>query len=262
MTRVVLNKLGIKECLWDTHLYRACLWSEAQKTQDHSNIFFFKRLIRQKTLGTELWFDVGANMGSRTSLFLRLGPKVVAVEPDPENIKILHRRFRFRKKAVVIPAAVSKENGLIHLYQAGAYSTVSQKNQTLLTRPEGFMGGQLQDDQRAIPVPCLTLDSLIQSHGIPDFIKIDVEGWESMVLQGLSHAIKLISFEANLPDFLEETIDCLNQLTGLGDYEFNYVNEDPPNQFSLPSFVCGESLVENIRSTNPLYCEIYAHQKG
>jgi FkbM family methyltransferase len=40
-----------------------------------------------------------------------------------------------------------------------------------------------------------TLDELIGKHGVPVFIKIDVEGFEEAVLQGLSQPVRALSFE-------------------------------------------------------------------
>ena len=40
-----------------------------------------------------------------------------------------------------------------------------------------------------------TLDALIAEHGLPDFIKIDTEGHEAAVLQGLSAPVPALSFE-------------------------------------------------------------------
>ena len=44
-------------------------------------------------------------------------------------------------------------------------------------------------------VPVTTLDALIERHGVPSFVKVDAEGFEEEVLQGLSRSIKALSFE-------------------------------------------------------------------
>jgi hypothetical protein len=44
-------------------------------------------------------------------------------------------------------------------------------------------------------VPITTLDAMIARHGVPSFIKVDVEGLEAEVLAGLSRPIAALSFE-------------------------------------------------------------------
>ena len=44
-------------------------------------------------------------------------------------------------------------------------------------------------------MPVTTLDRLIAQHGVPSFIKIDVEGFEDQVLAGLTHPVPALSFE-------------------------------------------------------------------
>ena len=58
-------------------------------------------------------------------------------------------------------------------------------------------------------VSVTTLDSLFAEHGVPQFIKIDVEGFEYEVVSGLSQPIKALSMEFT-PEFLDSTLKCLD----------------------------------------------------
>ena len=60
-----------------------------------------------------------------------------------------------------------------------------------------------------------TLDRLIESYGVPAFIKIDLEGYELQVLQGLSRSVRGISFEF-FAERLQQTKLCVGRLTDLG----------------------------------------------
>lgn len=55
----------------------------------------------------------------------------------------------------------------------------------------------------------------------PHFCKIDVEGYESAVLSGLSFALPSISFEFNR-EYRDDTGHCLERLDQLGRYRYSY----------------------------------------
>jgi hypothetical protein len=71
-------------------------------------------------------------------------------------------------------------------------------------------------------VPMTTVDALSNRFGAPSFIKIDVEGYEPNVLQGMSVLPAHLSFELTLPECLDEALLCLDRLEALGARAFNY----------------------------------------
>ena len=75
--------------------------------------FFRKTLVGFRK--NDLIFDIGANRGVKVEIFLKLGARVVAVDPDVSNQKTLTERFlayRLRRKpVVVVGTAVSERNG-------------------------------------------------------------------------------------------------------------------------------------------------------
>lgn len=66
-----------------------------------------------------------------------------------------------------------------------------------------------------------TLDDVIAEYGVPGFCKIDVEGYESNVLEALSKRIPYISFEY-CHEFLVDSVRCLDYLERLGVIQLNY----------------------------------------
>jgi hypothetical protein len=71
-----------------------------------------------------------------------------------------------------------------------------------------------------ITVKVDTLDALIAKHGRPDFCKIDVEGFELQVLQGLTAELPMLQFEYQ-PWMIESALQCIEHLTNSGAYRFN-----------------------------------------
>lgn len=253
-----LDSFGLREAFWDTALYDFFCGSVRLRAEKRKAVDFFKDFISKGNVKTDLWFDIGANIGSRTSLFLRLSKRVLSVEPDPENLRILQRRFRFSRRVQLMPVALGAREGIVNLYQGGAFSTVSTKERDLLQRREGFMGGRLQKEA-SIPVKQQTLDSLIGSLGRPDFIKIDVEGYEKEVIAGLSVPVHALSFEANLSEFADETFQAVRHLDRLSRYQFNFVLTDPPAGFFSKKWLAAHQLIDLLKQKAFSYCEVFCY---
>ena len=83
-----------------------------------SRIAFYSALIKQG----ELYFDVGANIGNRISPLLRVGARVVAVEPQKSLARFL--RYKFGNQIQIVAKGIDSEKGIKTLYLADA-STIS-----------------------------------------------------------------------------------------------------------------------------------------
>jgi Methyltransferase FkbM domain len=152
---------------------------------------------------------------------------------------------------------VGSQSGTLPLVCAGAYSTLSTKEVDLLMRPDGFRGGALTAENAIVDVELVTLDDLIAQHGTPAFAKIDVEGFELEVFTGLSQPIRAVCFEANLPEFGEETISCIERYAALTTAEFNYTTEEPPSRFASEDWLSADALCALIQAGQFGYAEIY-----
>jgi FkbM family methyltransferase len=143
----------------------------------------------------DLVFDIGAHVGDRVAAFRRLGARVVAVEPQPAlrmTLKLLHGRDR----AVTIePVALGRGVGTIELRLNLDNPTVATASPDFIRAAARARGWESQAWTRTLAVPMTTLDALIARHGVPAFIKIDVEGFEAEVLAGLSRPVAALSFE-------------------------------------------------------------------
>lgn len=168
----------------------------------------------------DLVFDIGAHVGNRVSSFRRLGARVIAVEPQPLFISVLHHIHGRDPLVEIVERAVGAEAGQLELHINTENPTVSTVSETFLRQASGAPGweGQTWDD--SLNVDVVTLDRLIARYGVPAFIKIDVEGFEDSVLRGLSQPVKALSFEFTTIA-REVALRCLERLSLLAGYSYN-----------------------------------------
>ena len=213
----------------------------------------------------QLVFDIGANDGHKTAALLSISEKVVSVEPDPSNFRLLQIKFRNKKSRVSIEnVAVSDHSGEAPLFIHRAGSAVNTINTRWKSILEGAEPGRWDEEityaEKPILVKTVTLDDLISKYGKPDFVKIDTEGSDMQVLRGLSQPIKYISFEVLLPEYRLEAIEGLEHLSQLhNDTLFNLILEE---KLLLPSFVPMKNLFEYIDEHLNNSFEIVARMGG
>lgn len=168
-----------------------------------------------------LAFDIGAHVGDRTGSFLRLGARVVTVEPQPRVFRALRLIYGNCDHAYLQRLAVGAREGQLKLHINSANPTITTASRDLIAAAHAAptWQGQIWDDQ--VTVSMTTLDALIAEFGLPDFAKIDVEGHELDVLLGLQTPLPALSFEFTTIQ-RQLAHDCLNRLEALGRYRYNY----------------------------------------
>jgi len=163
----------------------------------------------------DLVFDVGAHVGDRVAAFHRLGARVVAVEPQPSLVRAL-KLLHGRKTDVVIEAfAVGRSAGTIDLMINPDNPTVSTASDEFVSAARNAPGWEAQRWTKTLRVPVTTLDALIAKHGMPAFIKIDVEGFEAEALAGLARPVKALSFEFTTIQ-RDVALACIERCSALG----------------------------------------------
>jgi len=192
--------------------------------QEHARAKLYAQFVKPGALV----FNVGASIGTRTDLFASFGAKVIALEPQPEMARRLRSRFKNDPNVTVIEAAAGPEMGVVELMLCG-------DNPIPLATAEPAWIEAIEDNycdnwpmeswSQKITAKQITLDSLIDRYGLPDFIKIDVDGYERPVLQGLSQKTPTLCFEVTLP-YGDPAIDVVADVANLGYTEFNYLVQE------------------------------------
>lgn len=131
--------------------------------------------------GDVVW-DVGANMGIYTKQFSRLvGPmgKVFAFEPSPENILRLAANVKENENTVLLPCGLGDREDVVSFVQgADALGATSQ------------VWGAPSDQGEKIPIRIADHVAASGDAIAPNFVKIDVEGFELEVLRGMNGLLR------------------------------------------------------------------------
>lgn len=177
---------------------------------------FYRRFIQPG----DLCFDIGAHLGDRSDHFLKLGARVIAVEPQPVMFAALQRRFGRDPRISLIPTAVGRVQGTAELAIDPMNPTVATLSPEFIARAGQSAGFRRVRWRERVQVDVITLDALIAAYGAPAFCKIDVEGYEDAVLEGLSQPLRALSLEY-LPAALDPALRAIARLNLLGAYHFN-----------------------------------------
>ena len=183
-----------------------------------------------------LFYDIGANVGVYTVLASQVkGSKTVAIEPLPLTYEKLLDNININRLTNVI----SKNIGL-SFEQSKLYFTTNKDTMNSVA---------LESDDETQEVMVDTMDNLSHEYGIPNAIKIDVEGYESNVLNGAKNVLR--------DDGLEVIILELN---GSGQ-KFGFSDDDIHNDlleigfspYSYNPFARNLTLLESYGSYNTIY---------
>lgn len=200
----------------------------------------------------ELAFDIGAHVGSRVSAWRKLGARVVAVEPQPDCVRVLRLLYGRDPDVTIVPLAVGARPGRARMGISTATPTVSSLSTDWIESVRADRRFTRVRWDSTVDVAVTTLDDLIARHGEPAFCKIDVEGFEVDVLTGLGKPLRALSFEY-LPPAHDAAIDALERVErlGAGGYRYNYSPVETM-RWASERWLDAEDLVRLLERFRPL----------
>ncbi len=237
-----MNKM-MRKVLRACHLYDAVVdfkhWLTGTEAQ-------YAGFYSQFAKPGDLCFDVGANVGRRTQVLLKLGARVVAVEPQEQCMKRLHRKFGGNADVTLVQSAVGEKIGRAQMQLCDSHSLSSLSTGWIeKVRASGRYSQCTWG--KTVTIDVTTLDELISRYGRPVFIKLDVEGYEHEALKGLSEPVPNICFEFT-PEFVASTRNCIDHLSKIGPARFNYCLEGAPTSMGLPQWASVSEMDEVLQT--------------
>ncbi|HMI07335.1 MAG TPA: FkbM family methyltransferase [Flavobacterium sp.] len=195
--------------------------------------------------------EIGAHIGYFSTLYADLvgkDGKVDVFEPSEKNAKYLERNIKFLPNGLNnIVTVVKKGAGDVNEKLTFYIDPISGQNNSFVPEFEGFITSReksAESDAKLITetVDVITLDSYFEaSDKLPDFVKIDVEGFEWNVVQGFKNAIErakpslMIEIQSDADKifefFLSKGYKIFNdRLENIADYS-EYKSKKTPNIF-------------------------------
>jgi FkbM family methyltransferase len=168
-----------------------------------------------------MYFDIGSNIGNWSLANINLCDKIISIEASPITFTRLVNNCKNDKIILLNYAVCNNNNDDITFYQANC-STLSTINKDWLTKDTSRFYNYSYTE---ITCKTITIDKLIQQYGLPDLIKIDVEGGEYECIISLTQKVKLLCFEW-ASEVNDITFKCIDYLLNLGYTQFYIQNGD------------------------------------
>jgi FkbM family methyltransferase len=181
------------------------------------NIFLSSRhSLNVKDLN--LVFDIGFNLGNYSKSILKKNPAVKIIGIDANN-DLLNKSYTHENIKKIYCLVSDKKNNKQNFFINREYHGASTASTEYLKIGRLATGSETQEKMTKLfheikEVETKTIDQLIDSYGVPDLIKIDVEGYEEVVIKGLSKKIPKITFEwsEEMVDSLLRTVEHLKRI--------------------------------------------------
>ncbi len=178
--------------------------------------------LKKNLKAGQTFVDIGANMGYYTLLASKLvgdKGKVYAFEPASDSFELLLKNIELNGCTNVVPVqkAVSSHTGQAKLYGYGVADDAGRRGLTKVQDrdKEWLARNPAGRESTWSLVDTVRLDEVIAGDGVPDFIKVDVEGGELDTLEGMKEILMQGKTTLVLEDENEKNAEWINKELGL-----------------------------------------------
>lgn len=160
-------------------------------------------------------FDIGMNNGDDSAHYLSKGYRVIAVEANPILVQRARARFHTEiasGRMVIEPLGICNHPGRVPFWINEERDVFSSFDRMRASRGGAYC--------HSVDVDCVTVDTLLKKHGVPYYLKLDIEGAEPYCLTSLR--------SIGLPEYVSveaESLEYLLLLWQLGYRHFKIVDQ-------------------------------------
>jgi len=186
----------------------------------------------------KLIYDVGMHKGEDTEYYLKKGFKVVAFEADPDLISICKKKFSeeiSKGELIIIEGAIVDKNKVFDK-TIKFYKNESNSVWGTVVREWSVRNENLGAKSNIIEVPTIDFGKCLEEHGMPHYLKIDIEGMDVVCLESLKrfeNKPTYISIESEKVNF-ELLIKEFNLFETLGYNKYQIINQADITTFKEP----------------------------
>jgi len=178
-----------------------------------------------------LIYDLGMHHGKDTEFYLKKGFRVIAVEANPDLVDQVSERLSSYVKdgsLTILNSAVSDEEGSIDFFINLGKDDWSSTDQDAAIRDGANFN--------KITIQCKSYREIVSEYGTPYYLKIDIEGGDSAILNHLKESDNkpaYVSFEISLKS-LASGIKDLTNLEETGYQKFKIRNQGYNRHLKCP----------------------------
>ena len=183
-----------------------------------------------------LIIDVGMHVGRDTEFYLAKGFRVVAIEADPRHVATVRQRLKSHiddGRLTILNVAINTFDGEVDFFTNPGHDDWGTLSEDFVRRNEEVYGSHHERTR----VRCTRFENILAEHGVPYYLKVDIEGLDDLCLEALTACEtrpRYVSIEPDQKSF-EGAFSELATMWRLGYRDFKIVNQSQNHEVRCPN---------------------------